>query len=155
MRIQIIAMGDRMPGWVQQAYNEYIKRIGAGLTIELVEISPEKRGKSSDMQRIMTKEAERMRQSIPKGNYVVALDKEGKSWSTEMLAGKISTWQEQGHNISILIGGPEGMTQELLSEANERVSLSAMTFPHPVVRIILAEQLYRAYSILNNHPYHK
>lgn len=155
MRVQIIAMGDRMPAWVQQGYNEYIKRIGAGLTVELVEISPEKRGKSSDVQRIMTKEAERMRQSIPRGNYVVALDKEGKSWSTEMLADKISAWQQDGNNISILIGGPEGMTQDLLSEANERVSLSAMTFPHPVVRIVLAEQLYRVYSILNNHPYHK
>ena len=155
MRVQIIAMGDRMPGWVQQGYNEYTKRIGAGLNIDLVEISPEKRGKSSDVQRIMQKEAERMRQTIPKGNYVIALDKEGKSWSTEDLADKIAGWQQDGTNISLLIGGPEGMTRELLEQADARISFSAMTFPHPVVRIILAEQLYRAYSILTNHPYHK
>jgi len=155
MRVQIIAMGDRMPDWVQQGYNEYIKRIGAGLDIDLHEISPEKRGKSSDVQRIMQKEAERMRQSIPKGNYIVALDKQGRSWSTEDLADKIAAWQQDATNISILIGGPEGMTRELLTQADARVSISAMTFPHPVVRIILAEQLYRAYSILSHHPYHK
>jgi len=155
MRIQIIAMGDRMPDWVQQAYKEYTKRIGAGLQIDLVEISPEKRGKSSDVQRIMQKEAERMRQSVAKGYFVIALDKEGASWSTELLANKIAAWQQDGTNISILIGGPEGMTPELLQQADARISLSAMTFPHPVVRIILAEQLYRAYSILNHHPYHK
>lgn len=155
MRVQIIAMGDRMPGWVQQGYNEYIKRIGAGINIDLVEISSEKRGKSSDVQRIMQKETERMRQNIPKGHYVIALDKEGKSWSTEDLADKIAAWQQDGTSISFLIGGPEGMTRELLEQADARISFSAMTFPHPVVRIILAEQLYRAYSILTHHPYHK
>ena len=144
-----------MPEWVQHGYKEYIKRIGAGLQIELVEISPEKRGKSADVQRIMQKEAERMRQSIPRGNFVIALDKEGKSWSTENLANKIANWQQDGTNVSLLIGGPEGMTPELLQQADARISLSAMTFPHPIVRIILAEQLYRAYSILSHHPYHK
>lgn len=155
MRIQIVAIGDRMPGWVQEGYNEYLKRIGAGLNVELVEISPEKRGKSSDIKRIMEKEADRMRQSISKNSYVVALVKEGKAWSTEKLADNIAGWQQDGTNISILIGGPEGMTPELLQQADARISFSAMTFPHPIVRIILAEQLYRAYSILNNHPYHK
>jgi len=144
-----------MPGWVQQGYKEYTKRIGVGLDIQLIEISPEKRGKSSDVKRIMQKEAECMRQSISRDNYVIALDKEGSSWSTETLANKITGWQQDGTNISILIGGPEGMTPELLQQADTRISLSAMTFPHPVVRIILAEQLYRAYSILNHHPYHK
>ena len=103
----------------------------------------------------MQKEANRMRQSIPANHYVIALDKEGKSWSTENLADKIAGWQQDGTNISFLIGGPEGMTAKLLQEADARISFSAMTFPHPVVRIILAEQLYRAYSILNHHPYHK
>lgn len=155
MRIQIIAMGDRMPGWVQQGYNEYIKRVGAGLDIELVEISPEKRGKSSDLKRVMAREAERMRQTIHKGYFVIAMDKDGKALSTEVLADKIAMWQKDATNISILIGGPEGMSPDILAEADARISLSAMTFPHPVVRIILAEQLYRAYSILTNHPYHK
>lgn len=155
MRVQIVAIGDRMPGWVEQGYHEYIKRIGSGLTVELAEISPEKRGKSSDVQRIMQKEAGRMRQSIPRGNFIIALDRDGRSWSTEDLANNIAEWQQDGTNISILIGGPEGMSRELLDQADARISLSAMTFPHPVVRIILAEQLYRAYSILNHHPYHK
>mgnify|MGYP000140302532 CR=1 FL=1 len=155
MRVQIVAMGDRMPAWVQQGYKEYTKRIGAGLDIQLVEISPEKRGKSADVQRIMQKEAARMHQRIPQNNYVIALDKDGSSWSTEVLADKISGWQQDGTNISFLIGGPEGMARELLQEADTCISFSAMTFPHPVVRIILAEQLYRVYSILNRHPYHK
>ena len=144
-----------MPGWVQQGYKEYTKRIGVGLDIQLIEISPEKRSKSSDVKRIMQKEAERMRHSISPGNYVIAHDKKGTSWSTETLANKIAGWQQDGTNISLLIGGPEGMTPELLKQADTRISFSAMTFPHPVVRIILAEQLYRAYSILNHHPYHK
>ena len=155
MRVQIIAMGDRMPSWVEQGYDEYTKRIGAGINIELTEISPEKRGKSADIQRIMQKETEQMRQSIRKGHYVIALDKDGKQWSTEKLAEKIAGWQQDGTNISFLVGGPEGMTPELIKQADARVSFSAMTFPHPLVRIILAEQLYRAYSILNHHPYHK
>lgn len=155
MRVQIVAIGDRMPGWVEQGFREYIKRIGPGLTIDMAEISPEKRGKSSDVRRIMQKEAERMRQIVPKGNYVIVLDRKGKSWSTENLAENIAAWQQDGTNISILIGGPEGINRELLDQADARISLSAMTFPHPLVRIILAEQLYRAYSILNHHPYHK
>jgi 23S rRNA (pseudouridine1915-N3)-methyltransferase len=96
-----------------------------------------------------------MRQTIPRGNFVIALDKEGKLWSTEQLAENVAAWQQDGRNISILIGGPEGMHSDLLREADVCVSLSAMTFPHPVVRIILAEQLYRTYSILSHHPYHK
>ena len=144
-----------MPGWVQQGYNEYIKRIGQGLNVELLELTAEKRGKSANTSKILEKEAEKMRQAIAKNHLVVALDKSGQSWSTEKLAQKLADWQLDGTNISLLIGGPEGMTQELIDQADLRLSFSAMTFPHPVVRIILAEQLYRAWSILNNHPYHK
>lgn len=144
-----------MPSWVQHGYNEYIKRIGQGMTVELLELSAEKRGKSVNTSKILEKEAERMRQAITSGHFVVALDKSGQSWSTEKLAQKFADWQLDGTNLSILIGGPEGMTQELIDQADLRLSLSALTFPHPIVRIILAEQLYRTWSILNNHPYHK
>ncbi len=155
MRIQIIAVGERMPGWVQQGYQEYIKRIASGITISLTEISAEKRGKSSNTQTILVKEAQRMLQAVAKNHYVIALDKGGQSCSTEMLADKIRGWQQDGTNISFLIGGPEGMTAELLQKAQTKMSFSAMTFPHPIIRVMLAEQLYRAYSIINNHPYHK
>ncbi len=155
MRIQIIAVGERMPAWVQDGYQEYMKRITSGMTISLVEISAEKRNKSANIQKILVKEAQRMLQAVAKDHYIIALDKDGQSWSTEVLADKIRAWQQDGTNISILIGGPEGMTAELISQAQARMSFSAMTFPHPIIRVMLAEQLYRAYSIINNHPYHK
>lgn len=155
MRIQIIAVGDKMPAWVEQGYQEYIRRIGPGITIELHEVAAEKRSKGSHTARILEKEAQKMRQAIAANRYVIALDKSGQSWSTEQLARHLSDWQLDGTNLSLLIGGPEGMTPELVAAADKRWSLSALTFPHPVVRIVLAEQLYRAWSILNNHPYHK
>ena len=155
MRIQIIAVGERMPAWVQEGYREYIKRITSGITVSLLEISAEKRGKSSNTQKILEKEAQRMRQAVAKDHYMIALDKGGQSWSTQTLADRIRDWQQDGTNISFLIGGPEGMTTELLQQAQAKMSFSAMTFPHPIIRVMLAEQLYRAYSIINNHPYHK
>jgi len=155
MRISIVALGERMPDWVTHGYHEYIKRIGTEMPIDLIEVSPEKRGKNADIPRILEKEAKRLRAHIPANSVVVALDINGKSWSTEALADRLRHWQQDGSNICFLIGGPEGMTRELLDSADLRLSFSAMTFPHPLVRILLAEQLYRAYSILNNHPYHK
>ncbi len=155
MRIQIIAVGERMPAWVQDGYQEYIKRIGSGITISLIEISAEKRGKSSNTKKILEKEAQRMLQAVAKDHKIIALDKGGQAWSTKTLADNIKDWQRDGTNISFLIGGPEGMTSGLLQQAHAKMSFSAMTFPHPIIRVMLAEQLYRAYSIINNHPYHK
>lgn len=155
MRIYILALGDRMPDWVTQGCAEYFKRIGSELSVELIEVSPEKRGKGADISRIMDKEAKRLVAQIPANCIVVALDIQGKSWSSEDLAKRLAQWQQDGRNLCFLIGGPEGMSKEMLDAADMRVSFSAMTFPHPLVRILLAEQLYRAYSILNNHPYHK
>lgn len=155
MRIHIVALGDRMPDWVSQGFVEYIKRIGSELSVELVEVSAEKRGKRADIPRLMAKESKRLMARIPTNSVVIALDIQGKMWSTEELATRLGQWQQDGRNICFLIGGPEGMTKEVLAAADIRLSFSTMTFPHPMVRIILAEQLYRAYSILNNHPYHK
>lgn len=144
-----------MPAWVQAGYQEYCKRLGPELQIQLTEISPEKRGKSSDIKRIMQKEGKRMLQAMPPNTHVIALDREGQSWSTEQLAQRIRDWQQEGLDLAILIGGPEGLATACLARAHTRLSLSAMTFPHPLVRIVLAEQIYRAGSILKNHPYHK
>ncbi|MBI1422692.1 MAG: 23S rRNA (pseudouridine(1915)-N(3))-methyltransferase RlmH [Gammaproteobacteria bacterium] len=155
MRVHVIAMGDRMPAWVEQGYQEYAKRLGSELQLYLHELTPEKRGKGADVKRILQKEGERMLQAIPANCDVVALDREGQSLSTESLADKLKDWLGAGRDLAWLIGGPEGMSPACLQRAQWRVSLSAMTFPHPLVRIILAEQIYRAYSILKNHPYHK
>ena len=155
MRIFIVALGDRMPDWVTQGCTEYLKRIGSELPVELIEVSPEKRGKGADISRLMDKEAKRLVAQIPANSFVVALDIQGQSWSTEQLARRLEQWQQDGRHVCFLIGGPEGMSKEVLDAADLRVSFSAMTFPHPLVRVLLAEQLYRAYSILNHHPYHK
>jgi 23S rRNA (pseudouridine1915-N3)-methyltransferase len=155
MRVHVIAMGDRMPGWVEQGYQEYTKRLGSEFQLQLHELSPEKRGKGADVKRILQKEGERMLQAIPTDCDVVALDREGQMLSTEMLADKLKHWLGAGRDLALLIGGPEGMSAQCLQRAQLRLSFSPMTFPHPLVRVILAEQFYRAYSILKNHPYHK
>ena len=155
MRVHVIAMGDRMPSWVEQGYQEYAKRLGSELQLHLHELTPEKRGKSADIKRILQKEGERMLQAIPGNCDVAALDREGQMLSTEMLADKLKQWLGAGRDLALLIGGPEGMSAQCLQRAQLRLSFSAMTFPHPLIRIILAEQIYRAYSILKNHPYHK
>lgn len=155
MRVHIIAMGDRMPSWVEQGYQEYAKRLGSEVQLQLHEIVPEKRGKGADLKRILQKEGERMLQAIPEHCDVIALDRLGKSLSTEELADNLSEWLASGRDQALLIGGPEGLAAACIQRATTRISFSAMTFPHPLVRVILAEQLYRAYSILKNHPYHK
>ena len=155
MRMYVIAMGDRMPGWVELGYQEYAKRLGSELQLHLHELSPEKRGKSADVKRIIQKEGERMLQAIPTNCDVIALDREGQLLSTEMLAEKLQSWLGAGRDLALLIGGPEGMSAQCLQRAQLRLSFSPMTFPHPLIRIILAEQIYRAYSILKHHPYHK
>ena len=155
MRVHIIAMGDRMPGWVEQGYQEYAKRLGSELQLHLHEVTPEKRGKSADLKRIVQREGERMLQAIPAACDVIALDREGQMVSTETLAEKMQQWLGAGRDLALLIGGPEGLALECVQRAQWRLSFSAMTFPHPLVRIILVEQLYRAYSILKHHPYHK
>lgn len=144
-----------MPDWVGQAFQDYAKRLGSELQLYLHEVSPEKRGKRADIKRIQQKEGERMLQAIPPGCEVIALDREGQMQSTEQLADRLQQWLAAGQDLAILIGGPEGLAAACLQRASWRLSFSTMTFPHPLVRIILVEQIYRAYSILKHHPYHK
>ncbi|BFM21667.1 23S rRNA (pseudouridine(1915)-N(3))-methyltransferase RlmH [Gilvimarinus japonicus] len=156
MRIRLIAVGSKMPGWVQEGYNEYVKRLPRGdLELELVELPLAPRGKNSDIQRAMERESDAIRAAIGKGDRVVALDVKGKSWGTEQLAEQLAAWRMDGRHVSLLIGGPNGLAPSALALAEQRWSLSALTLPHPLVRIVLAEQLYRAWTILHNHPYHK
>lgn len=144
-----------MPDWVQTGYGEYAKRLPRECALELREIPLATRGKNSDIARAIEKESEAMLASIPAQERVIALDVLGKPQTTELLAESLRNWQMQGGNTSLLIGGPDGLSADCLARANQRWSLSGLTLPHPLVRIVLAEQLYRAWSLLNNHPYHR
>lgn len=155
MIIRLIAVGHKMPNWVETAYQEYARRLPRECKLELVEINAAKRGKQADIVRIMAKEAEAVKSAIQPGDWVVALDVEGKAWSTPELAKQLIRWQDLGRNVSLLVGGPEGLTQEVRQMADQKWSLSALTLPHPLVRVVVAEALYRAWSVTVNHPYHR
>jgi 23S rRNA (pseudouridine1915-N3)-methyltransferase len=155
MKARLLAVGTGMPGWVQQGYAEYAKRLSHWLPIELVEISPGLRGKNRDTARALADEGRRLLEAIPPGSRVVLLDGRGKPYSSEALAERLAAWRMQGQDLVFLIGGPEGFADEVVVRADERWSLGPLTLPHPLVRIVLAEQLYRAASLLANHPYHR
>lgn len=155
MRVRIIAVGNKMPSWVSQGCEEYLRRFPADFSVSFTEIAPGKRGKNADIQRILNKEGEQMLAAVGKGNRIVSLEVNGKSWTTPMLANQLEQWQMDGRDVSLLIGGPEGLAPECVTAAEQRWSLSALTLPHPMVRIIVAESLYRAWSVNQNHPYHR
>jgi 23S rRNA (pseudouridine1915-N3)-methyltransferase len=155
MRIHLIAVGERMPDWVTQGYREYAKRLPAECRLCLVEIPPVRRGKNPDLARILRDEGERMLAALPKSSRVLALDVRGQAWSTEQLAARLQDWMAGGQDLSLLVGGPEGLAPECLARAERRWSLGPLTLPHPLVRVVLAEQLYRAWSLVRNHPYHR
>lgn len=155
MRIRIIAVGTKMPDWVEQGYQEYLKRMPRDVSVEMLELPLAMRSKNSDIAKAMEKEGEAMLASIGKGEQVIALDVKGKSWSTEQLAEQLATWKMSGANYCLLIGGPDGLAPAALALASVKWSLSPLTLPHPLVRILVIEQLYRACTILQNHPYHK
>jgi 23S rRNA (pseudouridine1915-N3)-methyltransferase len=155
MRIRLIAVGTKMPSWVEEGVHEYQKRLPPELKLEVRELPLGKRGKGADIKRAIASEGQQMLSAIGNNDQVIALDVKGKPWSTEQLAKELGDWQLQGDNISLLVGGPDGLAPECLERANKRWSLSPLTLPHPLVRVVLAEQLYRAWTINNNHPYHK
>lgn len=155
MQIHLIAVGNRMPGWVSQGYEEFARRMPPECRLKLIEISPAKRTKAADINRLLKREGERMLEALPKNALVVALEVAGRQWRTEELAQQLEDWMHAGRDIALLLGGPEGLAPACLQQADLRWSLSPLTFPHPLVRIIVAEQLYRAITILKHHPYHK
>ncbi len=144
-----------MPGWVKQGYDEYAKRLPRECELSLREVAPGQRGKNCDVARIVRDEGERILAAIPANSHVVALDLTGKACSTPELAQSLQRWQEGGKPVALLVGGPDGLADSVRQKAAEFLSLSLLTFPHPLVRIIVAEQLYRAWSIQHNHPYHR
>jgi len=155
MRIYLISVGQKMPGWVKQGYEEYAKRMPRECELILKEIPAGKRGKNSDIPRITRDEGERMLAALPKNCHIVTLDIPGKNWTTDNLATAMTGWLDNGQDVALLVGGPEGLADSVKCVARESWSLSKLTFPHPLVRIVVAEQIYRAWSIINNHPYHR
>lgn len=155
MKIKLIALGSKMPSWVEDGFKEYQKRLNPEIQLELVEASIAKRTKTGSINKWLKEEAEIINQLLKPQDYLIILDSKGKLHSTESLSERLINWREVGKTIVILIGGPDGIDESIKQKANESISLSKMTFPHPLVRIIIAEQTYRALSIIKGHPYHK
>jgi 23S rRNA (pseudouridine1915-N3)-methyltransferase len=155
MQIHLISVGNNMPLWVQQGYAEYAKRLPRECELVLKEIPAGKRGKHADVARLVKEEGDKMLTALPPRAHLVTLDIPGKAWTTRQLADNLKIWLESGQNIALLVGGPEGLAEAVKECANQSWSLSNLTLPHPMVRIVVAEQIYRAWSILNNHPYHR
>ena len=155
MKARLLAVGERAPPWVAQGFGEYRKRLSHWLPLELIEIAPGLRGKGRDAVRAQAEEGQRVIAALPKAAQVVLLDGRGRAHSSESLAQRLEVWRQQGRDLAFLIGGPEGHAPEVLAKADEQWSLGPLTLPHMLVRLVLAEQLYRAASLLANHPYHR
>lgn len=155
MKLTIIGVGSKMPAWVEQGYNEYVKRLPRELTPKLIELPLAARSKTSNVEKTRESEGQQILSTIDKDDRAIMLDVLGRSFATEKLAEKLQQWQMDGRNVALVIGGPDGLSQACLERADERWSLSPLTLPHPLVRVLLAEQLYRAWTITQHHPYHK
>lgn len=155
MKVRILAVGTRMPDWVTRGVEEYRKRLPRDFALEIEEIAPGTRGRNADVGRAIAVEGERVRARLKGNEHLVALEVKGKPWSTEALAREADGWRMQGRDVVLLVGGPDGLDPGLSAEAHQRWSLSPLTLPHPLVRIVLAEQLYRAWTLMVGHPYHR
>jgi 23S rRNA (pseudouridine1915-N3)-methyltransferase len=155
MRIHLIAVGTRMPAWVTQAYQDYAKRLPRECSLQLVEIPLGQRGKTRTAAQSRAEEGRQMLAALPKDCLVIALDVQGQAWSTETLADRLQQWLGSGRDVALLVGGPDGLSEDCLERAERRWSLSALTYPHALVRVIVAEQLYRAWTLSTGHPYHR
>jgi 23S rRNA (pseudouridine1915-N3)-methyltransferase len=154
MKLRIVALGHRMPAWVAAGCNEYARRMPASIPLELVEVKPEPRDRGKPVPQILAAEAIRVAAAC-RGARVVALDERGQTWTTRMLAEALSRWRDESRDVAFVIGSADGLADELKRDAAAVVAISALTLPHGLVRILLAEQLYRAVSLLAGHPYHR
>ena len=155
MQLLVAAVGQRMPGWVNEAWNEYSRRMPPGMALSLREITLAKRGKNADTKRLTAVESKSLYAAMPARARVIALDVKGQSWSTEKLAANLEDWMGDGRDVGFMIGGPDGIAADIMQKADNRWSLGPLTLPPPLVRVVLAEQLYRAWTITQNHPYHR
>jgi 23S rRNA (pseudouridine1915-N3)-methyltransferase len=155
MRIKLIAVGNKMPAWVQTAFSDYQKRLRPNISLDLIEINGCQSNQRNDQQRVLNKEGEQILKAIKADEHVLALDVAGTPWSSQGLAHELALWKQDSLKVTLIIGGAEGLSPACLQRSQQRWSLSKLTFPHQLVRIIISEQLYRAECILKNHPYHK
>ncbi|WP_440682084.1 23S rRNA (pseudouridine(1915)-N(3))-methyltransferase RlmH [Cysteiniphilum halobium] len=156
MKIKLLALGEKMPAWVQEGVNEYQKRLtGSSIQLQVIELPIAKRTKAGSVDAWLAQEAKTTLSKLNEQDHLVVLDVQSKLISTDAFAQRIERWQQNTPNIAILIGGPDGIDDSIKRLAKEKISLSKMTFPHPLVRIIFVEQIYRAWTILQGHPYHK
>jgi 23S rRNA (pseudouridine1915-N3)-methyltransferase len=155
MKIQLVAVGTKMPDWVQKGYNEYAKRLPKDLAPNLVELASGHRAKNAPIHGAVSAEGQAILAAVGPADWVIALDVVGDSWTTEAFAKQLANFRMDGRNLAFVIGGPDGLAPEVLSRANVKWSLSKLTLPHPLVRVLFIEQLYRAWTLLNGHPYHK
>jgi 23S rRNA (pseudouridine1915-N3)-methyltransferase len=154
VRLAVVAVGQRVPDWAQTAWDDYAKRFPFELKVELKAVKTEPRA-SKSLETIYAAERARIEAAIPKGARIVALDERGTTLTTLALAGKLKDWQLGGSDVALVIGGPDGLDPAFRQAAHERIRLSDLTLPHAMVRVLLIEQLYRAWSINAGHPYHR
>jgi 23S rRNA (pseudouridine1915-N3)-methyltransferase len=155
LRLTLLSVGNRQPAWVDEGAEEYAKRLRGRCALELNVLPLARRTATTPVERAIHDEGERMLAAVPPGAHVVALLEQGKPWSTKELAARLEAWMQRGAPVFLLVGGPDGLSAECVARANERWSLSNLTLPHGLVRVVVAEALYRAWSLLGNHPYHR
>lgn len=155
MKLIVVAVGQRMPAWVQTAWQDYAKRLPSDCALELKEIKPEPRTSGKTTAQMMQAEALRINAAIPAGALRIALDERGKDITTIALSRQLENWRAAGQDVALIVGGPDGLDTELKQSCQSLLRLSSLTLPHPMVRVLLAEQLYRAWAIMTNHPYHR
>ena len=155
MQIDLIAVGKRMPDWIESGFKEYSKRLPRQINFNLIEITPAVRSKNNNAENYKLKEEEKILGILSKDSMIIALDEHGRLINSQSLAGQLQNWMEDQLHISFIIGGADGLSKNILKKAHHTWSLSKMTLPHGLVRVMLVEQIYRAWTIINNHPYHR
>ncbi len=155
MKLLILAVGNKMPSWISEGYNEYAKRMPREARLELIEIKPEARISGKTPEQMMEAEAQRILAALPADMLRIALDERGTTPTTKQLSQQMQGWMQQGRDVAFIIGGADGLHASIKQQAQSLIALSALTLPHGMVRVLLAEQLYRAWSLLHNHPYHR
>ncbi len=154
MKLAVLAVGHRQPAWVNEACAEYLKRMPRELPASVTEIKPEARG-SKTREQLLAAEKTRIREALHPGSRIVVLDEKGDDLTTLKLAKRLEAWMQDGRDVALLIGGADGLDEEFKQQADDKLRLSSLTLPHGMARLLLCEQLYRAVSVLKNHPYHR
>lgn len=155
MKLYVIAVGNKMPDWITSGFNEYAKRMPREAKIELIELKPEPRTSGKTAAQMMEAEAQRILAALPQNTLRVALDEHGATPTTKQFAQQMQNWLGDGRDVAFIIGGADGLHESVKQAVQQLMALSAFTLPHGMVRVLLAEQLYRAHSLLHNHPYHR